>query len=67
MHPGSSRVTLRENTERQETVDVGANMLAGMHAIKMLKATRQMLWQSGGWKNPFGDGRAGNLIMDSFA
>ena len=31
--PGSSRVTLRENTERPETVEVGANMLEGVSSI----------------------------------
>jgi UDP-N-acetylglucosamine 2-epimerase (non-hydrolysing) len=60
-------VTLRENTERPETVSVGANMLAGANANAMLKATRQMISKNGGWKNPFGDGRAGNLILDYIA
>ncbi len=45
-------VTLRENTERPETVDVGANVLAGVSSIEMLKATKQMLSQ--------GDGQASN-------
>jgi UDP-N-acetylglucosamine 2-epimerase (non-hydrolysing) len=57
-------VTLRENTERPETVEVGANMLAGVRAIEMLKATKQMLSQGDGWTNPFGDGKASNLILD---
>ena len=60
-------VTLRENTERPETVDVGANMLAGVNAAEMLKATRQMLSLRAGWKNPFGDGKTGILILDSMA
>jgi hypothetical protein len=30
----------------------------------MLKATKQMLSQGDGWKNPFGDGKASNLILD---
>jgi len=57
-------VTLRENTERPETLDVGGNILAGADANAMLKATRQMLSQGNGWMNPFGDGRAGSLILD---
>ena len=61
----SSRVTLRENTERPETVDVGSNILAEMSAIKILKATRQMLLQGNGWMNPFGYGRASNFILDA--
>ena len=60
-------VTLRENTERPETVDVGGNVLVGARAHEMLKATRQMLSRGNGWKNPFGDGRAGSLILDSLA
>ena len=58
-------VTLRENTERPETVEVGANMLAGMGAIEMLEATKQMLSQGNGWKNPYGNGRASNFILDA--
>lgn len=58
-------VTLRENTERPETLDVGGNILAGADANAMLKATRLMLSQGNGWMNPFGDGRAGSLILDS--
>jgi len=57
-------VTLRENTERPETVEVGANMLAGASAIEMLEATKQMLSQGDDWKNLFGDGKASNLILD---
>jgi UDP-N-acetylglucosamine 2-epimerase (non-hydrolysing) len=64
VHSGSSGVTLRENTERPETVNVGANVLAGVSSIEMLKATRQMISQGDGWKNPFGDGKASNLILD---
>ena len=60
-------VTLRENTERPETVDVGANMLAGVSAIEMLKGTTQMLSKRDGWKNPFGDGKASGLILDFIA
>ena len=57
---GSSRVKLRENTERPETVDVGANLLAGVRVIEMLKATKQMLSQGDGWTSPFSDGKASN-------
>lgn len=58
-------VTLRENTERPETVEVGANRLAGMCAGEILRAAGQMFCQRGGWKNPFGDGRASSCILDS--
>jgi len=60
-------VMLRDNTERLETVDVGANVLAGVRAIEILKATKQMLSQGDVWENPFGDGRASDLILDFIA
>ncbi|MEI2763304.1 MAG: UDP-N-acetylglucosamine 2-epimerase [Methanothrix sp.] len=46
--PGVPCVTLRDNTERPETIEVGANVLAG----------------GGGWRSPFGDGRAGESIIE---
>jgi len=57
-------VTLRENTERPETVEVGANVLAGISAVETLRATRQIVSQCNGWKNPFGDGRASSSILN---
>lgn len=36
-------VTLRENTERSETVDVGANMLAGTDTQRIMDAEDRML------------------------
>jgi hypothetical protein len=32
-----------------------------------LKTTKQMPSQCDGWKNPFGDGKASNFIMDYIA
>jgi UDP-N-acetylglucosamine 2-epimerase (non-hydrolysing) len=57
-------VTLRDNTERPETLDVGSNTLVGAKAIDMLEGTRRMLKQGNGWKNPFGDGASGRYIID---
>jgi UDP-N-acetylglucosamine 2-epimerase (non-hydrolysing) len=57
-------VTLRENTERPETIDVGANVLAGHRRDDIVKCARTMEKKSGGWKNPFGDGHAGERIVD---
>ena len=56
-------VTLRENTERPETVDVGANIIAGVKPRSVLEATEQMLKKAKGWENPFGDGTAGEKIV----
>ncbi len=52
-------VTLRDNTERPETVEVGvSNMLAGTEPDKIVESARKMLVKGRGWNNPFGDGRA---------
>jgi UDP-N-acetylglucosamine 2-epimerase (non-hydrolysing) len=60
-------VTLRENTERPETLEVKSNLLAGASSSEILKGARYMLWQNNGWKNPFGDGNASKRILDSLA
>jgi UDP-N-acetylglucosamine 2-epimerase (non-hydrolysing) len=57
-------VTLRDNTERPETLDVGSNILAGASPDKMLRCTRLMLSKEHKWSNPFGDGRAGERIVE---
>lgn len=56
-------VTIRENTERPETIDSGANILAGTEPKRILKATREMLEKPKTWDNPFGDGNAGENIL----
>ncbi len=56
-------VTLRDNTERPETLDVGANVLAGVSSERIMDGARQILEAETGWKNPFGDGRAGERIL----
>jgi UDP-N-acetylglucosamine 2-epimerase (non-hydrolysing) len=57
-------VTLRENTERPETLDVGANVLAGTDPHKIVNMAKLMLNDKGNWENPFGDGKAGTKIVD---
>lgn len=57
-------VTLRDNTERPETIEVGANILAGAIAEKILKCSRFMLGKENKWANPYGDGRAGERIVN---
>jgi UDP-N-acetylglucosamine 2-epimerase (non-hydrolysing) len=57
-------VTLRDNTERPETIDVGANILAGTKPEEIIKKARLMLSKSRSWKNPFGDGTAGRKIVE---
>ena len=60
-------VTLRENTERPETLEVKSSVLSGANAEKMLKGAKQMVKLTNGWKNPFGDGQSSRLIIESIA
>ena len=55
-------VTLRDNTERPETVEVGSNILAGTESEKIVDCAKRMLVKGRGWKNPFGDGKAAEKI-----
>lgn len=57
-------VTLRDNTERPETIEVGANVLAGTAADKILESARLMVAKEKKWRNPFGDGKAAQRIVD---
>jgi len=57
-------VTLRENTERPETITVGSNILAGTNPEKMLAATARMIDIPRIWNNPFGDGDASHRVID---
>lgn len=56
-------VTLRENTERPETVEVGANRIAGTDPGKVLSHVEVMLNASTDWANPFGDGNTAERIL----
>jgi UDP-N-acetylglucosamine 2-epimerase (non-hydrolysing) len=57
-------VTLRDNTERPETVEVGSNMVAGTSPANILKYSKIMLASKRDWPNPFGDGKAAIRIVD---
>lgn len=57
-------VTLRDNTERPETIEIGSNILAGASPDKILEYTKIMLKRENNWANPFGDGKAGKRIVD---
>lgn len=56
-------VTLRDNTERPETLEVGSNALAGVNPGKILECVKFMLNEDRTWENPFGDGRTGQKIV----
>ncbi|VVB64351.1 UDP-N-acetylglucosamine 2-epimerase [uncultured archaeon] len=57
-------VTIRDNTERPETVEVGSNILVGAKSDSIIEGVRLMLDRGNGWKNPFGDGQAGRWIVN---
>jgi UDP-N-acetylglucosamine 2-epimerase (non-hydrolysing) len=57
-------VTLRYNTERPETLEVGSNVLAGSEPTEILNKAKYMLNKKNSWANPFGDGRAAERIVD---
>jgi UDP-N-acetylglucosamine 2-epimerase (non-hydrolysing) len=56
-------VTLRDNTERPETLEVGSNVLAGVNQDKILEGVKKMRDKERNWKNPFGDGKSGSRII----
>jgi UDP-N-acetylglucosamine 2-epimerase (non-hydrolysing) len=62
-------VTLRDNTERPETLEVGANILAGALPDRIVESAGAMLTKRNSWANPFGNGRAAeriaNVIMEA--
>ncbi len=57
-------VTLRDNTERLETLEVGSNVLVGIKPERILEGVRTMFNRENSWENPFGDGRAGERIIE---
>jgi len=57
-------VTLRKNTEWTETIELGANIVAGTDPEKILEAARKMLGIERNWANPFGDGKAAERIVE---
>jgi UDP-N-acetylglucosamine 2-epimerase (non-hydrolysing) len=56
-------VTLRDNTERPETLEVGSNVLSGANQNRIVESVKFMVSKERNWKNPFGDGRAGKRIV----
>ena len=55
-------VTLRENSEWTETLDIGANRLAGTGPERIVAAAGQALASSREWPVPFGAGDAAARI-----
>ena len=57
-------VTLRNNTERPETVDVGANVVAGIGSANIIQWARRMSVAGRHWECPLGDGNAAKRMID---
>ena len=57
-------VTLRENTERPETIDLKSNILASTDPERVLQSVDIMLNREKDWHNPFGNADAAYKIMD---
>ena len=56
-------VTLRDNTERPETIEAGSNILVGVDRDKILEGVKKMQSKDRNWMNPFGDGRTSERII----
>jgi UDP-GlcNAc3NAcA epimerase len=56
-------VTLREETEWQETLEHGCNVVAGADPVAIVVAARTH--RQGPWAAHYGDGRAGDAILDA--
>lgn len=57
-------VTLRKNTERPETLTVGGNILVGTDSEKIINGVEKMLQIEKTWRNPFGDGKTAETIIN---
>ena len=57
-------VTIRNSTERPETVEVGSNILADSNSDDIIAKATNMLSRRRSWSNPFGDGKAAVRILD---
>jgi UDP-N-acetylglucosamine 2-epimerase (non-hydrolysing) len=56
-------ITLRDNTERPETINAGCNILVGDNKEKIINGIELMLKKERNWKNPFGNGESGKTIV----
>jgi UDP-N-acetylglucosamine 2-epimerase (non-hydrolysing) len=56
-------VTLRDTTERPETLEVGANILVSVYKDKIISAIENIMKKHNDWQNPFGDGKSGERII----
>jgi len=59
-------LTIRENTERQETVEIGANRIVGTNIQHIIQSVEDIIAGrfTSGWLNPYGDGKTSKKIVD---
>ena len=57
-------LTLRDNTKRPESVDVGANTIVGVEKAVVIDTLQKKLVEPADWKNPYGDGLTSEKIID---
>jgi len=57
-------VTLRDNTERPETIEVGSNILSGVEPEKIIDCVNIIIDREKNWINPFGNGDSSKKIID---
>lgn len=58
-------LTLRENTERPETIRIKSNILAGVKAKRIQSAFQKMMKAKNNWKSPYGGGKASEKIIQA--
>jgi len=58
-------ITVRDNTERPETVAVQSNIVVGTEAEKIVAGARAMLKKPRNWANPFGNGDSAWRIVNT--
>jgi len=56
-------ITLRENTERPETLKIKANVLVGTNPRRITSHFKKMLRAKPRWKSPYGNGTAAQKIV----
>jgi|AntRauTorckE6833_2_1112554.scaffolds.fasta_scaffold00289_10 UDP-N-acetylglucosamine 2-epimerase (non-hydrolysing) len=58
-------VTVRDNTERAATIEVGANRLSQCDPDSVVCAVTEAIEADAEWENPYGDGDAAERILDA--
>ena len=58
-------ITLRDDTERPETVEAGGNLLVGRSSENLVDHVKEMLNRPRTWVNPLGDGNAASHMIDT--